>query len=109
MAGIDLIASERERQVAEEGWSADHDDTQTHGELAKAAAVYAMPWNGSWKQVTWPWEPRSIRHTWGTREGRIRELTKAGALIAAEIDRLERLWEARLLETAVAEEPPHAS
>lgn len=89
-SGIELIAAERHRQVAVEAWSSDHDDTHTHGELAKAAGVYAMPFNGSWKERHWPWEPESFKHKPPTREGRVRELAKAGALIAAEIDRLQR-------------------
>jgi hypothetical protein len=91
MAGAELIAAERERQVSAEGWTPEHDDQHTRGELAKAAGVYAMPANASWKEVAWPWEPESFKHKPPTREGRIRELTKAGALIAAEIDRLHRV------------------
>jgi len=37
--------------------------------------------------VTWPWE----REAWKPSEDPIRNLVKAGALIAAEIDRLQRL------------------
>jgi len=88
--GAELIATERQRQVDEEGWTAEHDDQHSRGELAKAGAVYAMPSNGSWKAANWPFEPDSINHDWNTAEGRIRELVRAGALIAAEIDRLRR-------------------
>jgi len=88
--GAELIATERQRQVDEEGWTAEHDDQHSRGELAKAGAVYAMPSNGSWKAANWPFEPDSINHDWNTAEGRIRELVRAGALIAAERDRLRR-------------------
>lgn len=91
MNGAELIAVERRRQVEVEGWSPEHDDHHTHGELATAGAVYAMPANGSWKASEWPFEPESLKHDWNTAEGRIRELTRAGALVAAEIDRLQRL------------------
>lgn len=92
MNGAELIAAERDRQVSEEGWTPEHDDAHTHGELAKAAGVYAMPFNGSWKESEWPWEPESLRfHHGGGNGGRVRELVKAGALLAAEIDRLQRL------------------
>lgn len=37
-SGIDLIAAERQRQIEEEGWTPDHDDQHTNGELALAAA-----------------------------------------------------------------------
>ena len=37
------ISAERKRQVAEEGFTADHDDqNNTGGELALAAAAYAL-------------------------------------------------------------------
>jgi hypothetical protein len=70
--GVELIAQERERQVTEEGWSAEHDDGHVRAELAWAAVCYAAPAN----------IPNAER---------IRMLVKAGALIAAEIDRLLRL------------------
>ena len=36
------IARERERQIAQEGWTPEHDDGHVHGELAAAASCYAM-------------------------------------------------------------------
>lgn len=88
-SGAELIAAERDRQVSAEGWTPEHDDQHTRGELAKAAGVYAMPFNGSWKLANWPW-PDGLKPAPPTTEARIRELEKAGALIAAEIDRLKR-------------------
>lgn len=100
MTGIELIARERARQVEEEGWTAEHDDRHRHGELAQAAAVYALP--GSRKRTSgygavivevdlarllFPWQDGFYRPT---PDDRVRELAKAGALIAAEIDRLQR-------------------
>ena len=94
--GLRLIAAERERQVEAEGWTPEHDDQHRHGLLALAAASYATPpyyrrlrksddtdemVPDTWPEW-WPWKP--------SPENRIRELTKAGALIAAEIDRLQR-------------------
>lgn len=88
--GIELIAAERQRQIEKEGWTAGHDKQHENGELALAAICYAFgdsvrnsgvinfkrlwPWGAEW------WKP--------TPDNRIRELVKAGALIAAEIDRL---------------------
>jgi hypothetical protein len=89
-SGVELIAAERHRQISEEGWTPEHDARHTRGELARAGAVYAMPANGSWKADNWPFEPESIKHDWRSADGRIRELARAGALIAAEIDRLHR-------------------
>jgi hypothetical protein len=101
MTGIELITVERKRQIEEEGWTAEHDDKWGYGQLANAAACYAMTnqhricwakkvglWAKTTFEVIWPfskewWKP--------TPEDRIRELVKAGALAAAEIDRLQRL------------------
>lgn len=91
--GIDLIAEERQRQIEVEKWTSENDAKYEYGELAIAGACYAMPTD---KRVTddhfvglpwqWPWD----RSWWKpTPDDRIRELQKAGALIAAEIDRLQ--------------------
>lgn len=90
--GAALIAAERRRQVEVEGWTAEHDDdVGRHGKLARAAAVYATPLpdrDPDFVQQFWPWEQPSFYKP--TPLDRVRELTKAGALIAAEIDRLQR-------------------
>lgn len=85
MNGADLIRAERERQMAEEGWSASHDDCHRHGELARAAARYALEGLPVTGRPRWPWS-----RDWWKPKGRIKNLTRAGALIAAEIDRLQR-------------------
>ena len=85
--GVALIAAERARQINAEGWSPAHDAEHTDGELACAAACYAVPPGYKLRERTppflWPWE-----ESWWKPGDRVRELTKAGALIAAEIDRL---------------------
>jgi len=100
MTGIERIAHERARQMLEEGWTPEHDDQHSDGEMAAAAACYAG--DGAMKlermsalpggvPLTWPWSAEWWKPTNdGTIEGRIRQLEKAGALIAAEIDRLQR-------------------
>ena len=97
--GVSLIAAERLRQVNAEGWTPEHDDEHDDGELAQAAACYAKrdtvsddpaPWDvigGGATPPSWPWGWASYKPT---PDDRIRELVKAGALIAAEIDRLQR-------------------
>jgi glucose/arabinose dehydrogenase len=40
--GVGLIAAERQRQVSQEGWTPEHDDTHTDGSLAGAAACLAV-------------------------------------------------------------------
>jgi len=83
-----LIAAERRRQVEEEGWTPEHDDEHTDESLAAAASCYAWPDRSypAEPPSRWQWEPQ----WWKPGPTRIRELVKAGALIAAEIDRLQR-------------------
>lgn len=75
------ISAERWRQINEEGWSPEHDDDHDKGELANAAACYAI---GD-PMGLWPWEL-----SWFKLGDRRRNLVKAGALIIAEIERLDR-------------------
>ncbi len=92
MSGSHLIAAERQRQIEREGWTPEHDDTHSEGELAQAAVLYARPPLGSgWRASApagWPFETTA----WKPR-GQIANLIRAGALIAAEIDRLQRRLE----------------
>lgn len=86
--GVSLIAAERDRQVNEEGWTDEHDDQHANESLSVAAACYALPTNLRFTIMhLWPW----ARKWWKPSPDRIRDLTKAGALIAAEIDRGLRL------------------
>lgn len=101
MNGIQLIAAERERQLTFEGYQPEHDDKHTRGELAAAAHGYALLAAiqsnghivGGANQMTpppaWPFDQSS----WKPSDDKIRNLEKAGALIAAELDRLLRLHE----------------
>lgn len=110
--GIDLIAAERQRQIAVEGWTPEHDRQHENGQLAMAAACYALPelfrnyvkkpiytlltrygeelvqTGEKWLPKDWLWDAKWWKPTPDDRE---RELIKAGALIAAEIDRLRLL------------------
>lgn len=89
--GCDLIANERERQVEQEGWTPEHDDEHDGSDLVRAATAYAYasfidyrPYNSVPR--AWPW----AAEWWKPSPDPIRNLVKAGALIAAEIDRLQR-------------------
>lgn len=85
-AARDVLA-ERQRQVNVEGWTTKHDDLHTDFGAAKAAAVYALhaaDTVGVYSHF-WPWEP----HWWKPSTPR-RNLVKAGALILAEIERIDR-------------------
>lgn len=101
---LDEIRSERDRQRDDEGWSPQHDDAHRNGEMAGAAACYAMhgisiqndrlrphvsdmvrdlwPWASSW------WKPKNVR----------RDLIRAAALIVAEIERRDRVTVQRMAD-----------
>lgn len=89
-SGPGRIVAERIRQVEEEGYGAVHDAEHDKGELIRAAIAYAMEGmrpsgriNDVPAEVVWPWVSY-----FKPSEDPIRNLEKAGALIAAEIDRL---------------------
>lgn len=104
---LEDIANERDRQITKEGWTAKHDDEHTHGELAASASAYAwlasLPQDEREEQIRrqsyykrgvfavihalWPvdWADYWFKPTTPRRD-----LVKAGALIIAEIERLDR-------------------
>jgi len=106
------IGAERQRQRDAEGWTPEHDDEHTSGEMARAAACYALSaadtkpllatlganfagqtaWSGQVSFVTllWPWATK-----WWKPKDRRRDLVRAGALILAEIERLDRMAKRR--------------
>lgn len=96
-AGAYAIAEERLRQIADEGITAEHDAVHDQAEMTAAANAYielaALQVTGGCGQDdfpdSWPWD----RKWWKPSGDPIRNLIKAGALIAAEIDRLQRLKE----------------
>lgn len=90
------VVDERFRQIYEEEFSVDRDDTYVHGELAWAGATYAVatlegnPASAVVSQETlahqlWPWALN-----WFKPKDRRRDLVRAAALIIAEIERLDR-------------------
>lgn len=89
-----LIINERLRQVQEEGYEASHDDQHVKGEIAIAALCYAQAAreNSSTPSTWWPWDLKYWKPGNPTTPvDRERCLIKAGALIYAEIDRLNRV------------------
>jgi len=94
--GAERIAIERQRQIDVERYSIDHDDQHDRGEMIDAAVAYCAETTRQTENpledppklppACWPWE----NHAWRPSADRIRNLTKAGALIAAEIDRVLR-------------------
>lgn len=106
------VRAERVRQMHVEGWTEAHDDQHAAGELARAAAAYAVhasvPPETSFQvdvygrslhgrdkhfrigwflpaHVLWPWDA-----SWWKPKDRRRDLVRAAALIVAEIERLDR-------------------
>ena len=109
-AALDVV-SERKRQMDIESWSYDHDDLHVEGELATAAACYIRPDLRQVKPIQggndisdpWPWYEyadvsggrgdcpvHGQQKAWWKPTDRRRDLVKAGALIIAEIERLDR-------------------
>lgn len=84
---VQSVISERQRQQSVEGWTPEHDDEHAEGEMAEAAACYAMFANhqGFSLPAHWPWS-----REWWKQSGQRRDLVKAGALILAEIERIDR-------------------
>lgn len=96
------VILERRRQVSAEGYTSEHDDAHAGGELARAAAAYAWAASDSsgyavqlrhdagtltpMVDLLWPWE---VERVWKPKDKR-RDLIRAGALILAEIERLDR-------------------
>ncbi|ECD6340911.1 hypothetical protein E2M60_05525 [Salmonella enterica subsp. enterica serovar Newport] len=93
------IVSERLRQIHMEGWAPEHDDTYDGGELAGAAACYARHVSArGWVYAEnpaayqdedvpgdWPWA-----EAWWKPTCPYRDLERAGALILAEMERINR-------------------
>lgn len=92
--GISLMLHERSRQIYGERWTPEHDDQHVNGELAKAAMCYiagSMNVNGC---RVWPegWDEENFKPSQNVNanDAMTVNLMKAGALIAAEIDRIHR-------------------
>lgn len=101
LTGAQLIAAERQRQIEVEGWSSENDDQYENDELLHAAAVYmsaTSAYGSPLEDVAWPWDPEWFKP--GTPVDKVRCLTKAGAILAAEIDRLKRV-ERQAQDTAI--------
>lgn len=93
---IGLIEDERSRQILCKGWTPEHDDAHTDGELARAAGAYAIGdqelLDASGERIAeilWPFEDHKFR----PKENSLRNLVKAGALIVAECERILRILE----------------
>jgi hypothetical protein len=85
-AAHDVLA-ERQRQVSVEGYAPENDDGYSNNELQRAAMCYLMvpASDASIPHAQWPWAFK-----WWKPATYRRNLVKAGALILAEIERLDR-------------------
>ena len=82
--GVELIAIERKRQIEELVFDYTNQRLYGNEQLSLSAVFYALnKKRRKWFLMTWPWTITSFNPT---PKNRIKELTKAGALIAAQID-----------------------
>ncbi|WP_134607761.1 hypothetical protein [Pseudomonas aeruginosa] len=87
------VQAERRRQIEAEGWTPEHDDAHSHGQMARAAACYALAGSSAPNDGTaallvslaWPWDEQ-----WWKPSTARRDMVKACALALAEIERLDR-------------------
>ncbi len=104
-AAADVLA-ERRRQVTAEGWTSEHDDEHDSGQLAIAAATYALRsarFRFDIQSEIWPWS-----FEWWKPSDPRRNLVKAAALILAEIERLDRASGKQSPEEPAPEQTPVA-
>ncbi len=93
--GIELIQDERARQIFRKGHTHGHDDHYRESELANAAVCYlaagqAALFGGEIDPAIlqlWPWQDNDFKPS----KDAVENYKKAGALIAAEIDRVQRM------------------
>ncbi len=106
--GIELITEERDEQIKKHGRTLKHDSQHEGGELAEAAAICASNHRLYWKQdfadsvvftvLDFPKWQLPVKYNGNilidnfesNKGDRIHQLKVAGALMAAEIDRLQK-------------------
>ena len=93
--GVGIIHKERQRQIEELRFDYTNHELYGNEQLARAGSVYALPEikrniifstqmvTHYLKEFLWPWDDKYWKPT---PDDRIKELAKAGALIAAQID-----------------------
>ena len=80
--GIELIRDERIRQIEKEGYTSEHDAEHNVNEFVLAALAY-LQCNFYKSDLTWPWDATSFKP-----KDLKSNLIRAGALIAAALDKL---------------------
>lgn len=87
---VEDIAAERQRQIDSEKRSEASDDLYIEGELARGAVAYALAGSGLDHAAAGGMWPVSWHYSWWKPTTPRRDLVKAGALIVAEIERIDR-------------------
>ena len=86
-AVIKDIAEERKRQIRVEKYTSDYDDAHnSNGELAEAAAAYAL-WAANEltaARAFWPWRANTFKP-----KDRYSDLKRAAAMLVAEMERIK--------------------
>jgi hypothetical protein len=80
------VMAERRRQIAVEGYTAEHDGKMTCDELAKAGACYALSMNPKMCPSEWPWSADS----WKPKLDYRNNLVRGAALFLAAIELHDR-------------------
>ena len=95
------VLAERARQISAEGWTSEQDDAYNPGVLAEAGGIYALhafdPFRAKEAPEGWPWSPG----WWKPKDPRT-NLVKAGALVLAEIERIDRTYAAQAKQGGAA-------
>jgi len=92
---IEMIEAERSRQIEVKGWTLEHDDGHTDHQLAMYAGLLAIPASHrslALRRLLFPtsaWLAGAIKDP-SDEDERLQELAKAGALIVAEMERIQR-------------------
>jgi len=89
MTGAEIISAERQRQIEEEGYTAEHDAEHEYWDLLDAASCYLWSAQQEPKGHTeleaplqWPWD-----RDWWKPKTRFHDMKRCGALVAAALDR----------------------
>lgn len=84
---VQSVIAERQRHQSVEGWTPEHDDQYSKSQLLWASSCYVLNAIHPFNRIPfgWPWTPE-----WWKPTNPRRDLVKAGALILAEIERIDR-------------------
>jgi len=89
--GIELIAKERREQIEKHGFTAEHDKQNSKGEMIDAA-LFLLSGEEDYFPATWD-ERWMYKFKAAIKQQSFKSFIVAGALIAAEIDRLQAVEE----------------